>query len=33
METVWMTKEQIKELFDAGKLVHTLDYFFTIEGR
>lgn len=28
----WMTKAQIKELFDAGKLVHTLGYFFTTEG-
>lgn len=31
-QTVWMTKDQIKELFDTGKLVHTLDYFFTTEG-
>lgn len=31
-QTAWMTKEQIKELFDTGKLVHTLDYFFTTEG-
>ena len=28
----WMTKAQIKELFDTGKLVHTLGYFFTTEG-
>jgi len=28
-QTVWMTKEQIRELFDTGKLVHTLDYIFT----
>lgn len=28
----WMTKTQIKELFDAGKLVHTLGYFFITEG-
>lgn len=27
-QTVWMTKEQIRELFDTGKLVHTLGYFF-----
>ncbi len=27
-QTVWMTKGQIKELFDAGKLVQTLNYFF-----
>ncbi len=31
-QVVWMTKAQIKELFDTGKLVHTLDYFFTTEG-
>lgn len=31
-QTVWMTKEQIKELFDTGKLVHTLGYFFTTKG-
>lgn len=31
-QTVWMTKEQIKELFDTGNLVHTLGYFFTTEG-
>lgn len=28
-QTAWMTEEQIKELFDTGKLVHTLGYFFT----
>ena len=28
----WMTKAQIKELFDTGKLVHTLGYFITTEG-
>lgn len=28
----WMTKNQIRELFDAGKLVHTLGYFFATEG-
>ncbi len=28
----WMTKEEIKALFDTGKLVHTLDYFFTTAG-
>ena len=28
----WMTKAQIKELFDEGKLVHTLGYCFTTEG-
>ena len=32
VRTAWMTKEHIKELFDAGELVHTLDYFFTTEG-
>ena len=31
-QTAWMTKEQIKALFDTGKLVHTLGYFFTTEG-
>lgn len=31
-QTEWMTKEQIKELYDTGKLVHTLNYFFTTEG-
>ena len=28
----WMTKAQLKGLFDAGKLVHTLGYFFTTKG-
>lgn len=31
-QTVWMTREQIRELFDTGKMVHTLSYFFTTEG-
>lgn len=31
-QVTWMTKEQIKELFDKGELVHTLDYFFETEG-
>lgn len=31
-QAAWMTKEQIKALFDTGKLVHTLDYFFTTVG-
>ena len=31
-QTAWMTKEQIRALFDTGKLVHTLGYFFTTEG-
>ena len=31
-QTVWMTREQIRELFDTGKMVHTLNYFFTTEG-
>lgn len=31
-QTVWMTREQIRELFDTGKMVHTLNYFFTAEG-
>ena len=25
----WMTPAQVKGLFDAGQMVHTLDYFFT----
>lgn len=28
-QTAWMTKEQIRDLYDSGKLVHTLGYFFT----
>lgn len=28
----WMTKAQIRELYDTGKLVHTLGYFFATEG-
>ena len=31
-QTEWMTKGQIKELFDSGKMVHALGYFFTTEG-
>ena len=31
-QTVWMTREQIRELFDTGKMVHSLNYFFTTEG-
>lgn len=31
-QTAWMTKNQIKVLFDTSKLVQTLDYFFTTEG-
>lgn len=31
-QTVWMNREQIRQLHDSGKLVHTLDYFFTTEG-
>lgn len=27
-QTVWMTREQIGALFDSGKLVDTLEYFF-----
>lgn len=30
-QTVWMTKKQIQELFDTGKLVDTLGYFFEAE--
>ncbi len=31
-QVVWMTKKEIQELFDSGKFVHTLDYFFATEG-
>ena len=31
VQTRWMTREQIRDLFDAGDMVHTLDYFFTTE--
>lgn len=31
-QTVWMNREQIRQLHDSSKLVHTLDYFFTTEG-
>ena len=31
-QTAWMTKEQVRALYDTGKLVHTLGYFFTTEG-
>lgn len=31
-QTAWMTKPKIKALFDTGKLVQTLGYFFTTEG-
>lgn len=31
-QTAWMTKAQIQELMDSGKLVHTLSYFFDTEG-
>lgn len=31
-QTAWMTKNQIKALFDTGKLVQTLGYFFITEG-
>ena len=27
-QTVWMNREQIRDLFDSGKLVDTLEYFF-----
>lgn len=30
IQTFWMNKSQIKELFDKGKLVPTLKYFFKI---
>ena len=31
-QTAWMNQAQIKELFDSGKLVHTLEYFFHSEA-
>lgn len=31
-QTVWMTKPQIKKLFDTGEFVPTLGYFFETEG-
>lgn len=31
VEALWMSKEQIRALFDAGKFVHTLEYFFSSE--
>lgn len=31
-QAAWMTKEEIQKLFEDGKLVHTLGYFFTTEG-
>ena len=35
-QVAWMSRSQIKELFDANMFVHTLEYFFTEvekEGR
>jgi hypothetical protein len=29
----WMTIEEIKELYDAGKLVPTLEYIFELDGE
>lgn len=31
-QTVWMKREEIRALHDAGKLVHTLGYFFAEDG-
>lgn len=31
-QTAWATKAQIRELFNQGKFVPTLEYFFTTEG-
>lgn len=31
-QVVWMSKAQIKDLFNVGKLVHTLKYFFEDRG-
>lgn len=30
-QTAWMNHTQIRALYDAGKLVHTLDYFFALK--
>lgn len=27
-QVCWMTKDKIKEMFDTGKLIHSLEYFF-----
>lgn len=29
-QTVWLTKEQVRELYNSGKLVDTLSYFFDV---
>ena len=31
VQTIWMKKDQIKELYDTGELVNTLGYFFEME--
>lgn len=31
-QAAWMTKAQIRQLFDAGQMVHTLSCFFETEG-
>jgi len=31
-QVAWMTRKEIQALFDEGRLVHTLGYFFTTEG-
>jgi len=31
-EVMWMTKDEIKKVFDTGELVPTLDYFFDIQN-
>ncbi len=32
-QTVWMTKRQIRDLYDAGRLVHTLEYFLSPDAE
>lgn len=31
-QAAWMTKDQIRQLCETGKLVHSLEYIFTTEG-
>ena len=33
MQTFWMTQNQIKDIFDSGNMVPTLEYFFKIIGK
>ena len=31
-QTKWMTKDEVRKLYDDGKFVYTLGYFFSIDG-